>query len=253
MSNENQLDEQTQNKVLNRVRKMMNLANDAAATEGERDNALRMAHATLAKYNLSMSQAEATGAKPEEAREGAYTAPKNMHPWERTVAHAIARLFFCNYFYVKSSGGHSHYKHCFIGRTSNTFTAQQMTEFVCSSINKEAMRVAKEQSGKSGGEYWRSFCKGAAAKIHERCREIRANAEKQERTPGTSLVLASVYKSETIANDHHLVAVMNIRLRSAKSTTRRPDYSAYSKGQTYGAGVSLNVQVKSDAGNKQLK
>ena len=48
------------NKILARVRKLLNLANNAAATEGERDNAMRMAHATLAKYNLSL--AEASGA-----------------------------------------------------------------------------------------------------------------------------------------------------------------------------------------------
>jgi hypothetical protein len=55
-------------KVLARVKKMMTLATDAGASEGERENALRMAHATLAKYNLTMSEAEATGKKSEEAR-----------------------------------------------------------------------------------------------------------------------------------------------------------------------------------------
>lgn len=59
-----------QARVLARVRKMMALANDdAAASDGERDNALRMAHATLLKHNLTMAAAEEAGATAEEARE----------------------------------------------------------------------------------------------------------------------------------------------------------------------------------------
>lgn len=48
-------------RILSRVRKMLRLANDAGATEGKRDNAMRMAHATLAKYNLDIAQAEESG------------------------------------------------------------------------------------------------------------------------------------------------------------------------------------------------
>jgi len=44
-----------ENKVLERVKKMIALGNDAAATEAERETALRMAYNLLAKYNLSMS------------------------------------------------------------------------------------------------------------------------------------------------------------------------------------------------------
>src|SRR5215472_4319088 len=53
--------------ILARVRKMLALANDAGATEGERDNALRMAHATLAKYNLDLAAAEIAGGEDERA------------------------------------------------------------------------------------------------------------------------------------------------------------------------------------------
>ena len=73
-------------KGLERVKKMLTLANDAGATEGERDNALRMAHATLAKHNLTLSEAEAAGSTPEEKRCDGAIETRNM-PWARRTAH----------------------------------------------------------------------------------------------------------------------------------------------------------------------
>lgn len=55
-------------KILGRIRKMLALANNEGASEGERDNALRMAHATLAKYNLDMAEVESSGKPQQEAR-----------------------------------------------------------------------------------------------------------------------------------------------------------------------------------------
>ena len=50
-------------KIMARVKKMLTLAYDKGATEGERDNALRMAHKYLAKYNLDIAEVEASGDK----------------------------------------------------------------------------------------------------------------------------------------------------------------------------------------------
>ena len=47
------------NPILDRVKKMLAIANDSAASEGECDNALRMAHNTLAKHNLDMADLNA--------------------------------------------------------------------------------------------------------------------------------------------------------------------------------------------------
>jgi hypothetical protein len=49
----------TEDKILSRIQKMLALANDLAATEGERDNALRMAYNLMAKHNLDMVTVEA--------------------------------------------------------------------------------------------------------------------------------------------------------------------------------------------------
>lgn len=56
-------------KIINRVKKMMALANDPAASDGERENALRMSYAILAKYNLDMTDVEGKPTGPQEARQ----------------------------------------------------------------------------------------------------------------------------------------------------------------------------------------
>lgn len=231
--------EMNKDKILARVKKMMALANDAAATEGERDNALRMAHATLAKYNLTMAQAEKAGEKSQEQRLEGVLKKKSTHPWERTVANAIAKLFFCEYFFILRTGRET--LHYFVGKESNVATSEGMFEYVVKSIDKEAQKVAKEQTGNPSGTFWRSFCKGAAYAIYERCKEIRANAEKPAASPGTSLVLASVYASEKIANDHYIA--LHHRVREVTSHQRTPDYSAAAAGKAFGNKINLNNQI----------
>lgn len=234
-------------KILARVKKMMTLANDAAASEGERDNALRMAHATLAKYNLSMAEAEKAGTKPEEKRTGDELVGQD-YSWMRTVAHAAATLFFCNYFFVRM--GRGKVQHYFVGKESNVLTAKAMTEYLISSINRQARPF-----GVLGGTYWRSFCKGASHAVYERCYEIQMAAEKAPKQPGTSLVLASVYASEQEANAEFIKVKMGIgNLKEGKNRERNTVAGAYHAGQDYGNSVSLNNQIGGRSPNRnQLK
>lgn len=239
--------------ILARVKKMMTLANNAAATEGERDNALRMAHATLMKYNLTMAEADASGAQKEEARTGEAMNVKE-HPWMRTVASAIAKLFFCNFFYVASKTYNA--KYYFVGKLSNVYTAQEMTKYVIASIDKEAHRVAKETTGNASGTYWRSFCKGAAYKIYQRCVEIQTTAEAAPvellgLKTGTALVLASFYESEQKANAMFIAVQMGRRIRTGKNRQRRASADAFGRGAEFGSKISLSGTRSS--GPKQIK
>ena len=231
-----------QEKVLARVRKMMRLANDAGASQGERDNAIRMAHATLAKHNLSMSEAEAAGAKSEEARVENGEMYGENHPWTRTAAAAIADLFFCAYFYVPLRN--SKVRHYFVGKMSNVITAKELSQFVIAAIDKEGRKYAKETY--TGGGGWRSFCKGAALQVYARCKKIREEAERPAAQPtGTALVLASVYAQEAAANKA-LIEQAHGELEETADRQTRPDFSAREAGRAYGETISLNNQITSN-------
>ncbi len=233
-------------RILARVKKMMMLANDAAATEGERDNALRMAHATLAKYNLTMAQADMAGKQPEEQRaDGAYTLRE--YAWMRGVAHSIGKLFFCSMFVTPLAKKHAIY--VFVGKESNVYTALQMTQYVLNSINKEAKRQAVAAGETPMGNYWRSFCKGAAYRLHERCEQLIKDAKLEDApavapgTPGTALALASVYASELTANQRYIQEQMGIKLRTGQNRQRRASMDGFVQGREYGSRIGLNKQL----------
>jgi hypothetical protein len=227
-----------QDKVLGRIRKMMALANDAAASEGERDNAMRMVLATLAKHNLTMAEAEAHG-QQEEARERGDTLSRDQ-PWCKHVAHSIAKLYFCRYFFSRTAVK-GKVKHNFVGRPANVATAQAMADYVIRSIMSEANREWKKQA--NPGPWWTAFCKGASVRISERCDELRkAEEAASEKTPGTAVVLASFYQRELAANNAWLERA-GLVLTKGKSREKAYGGDGYGAGKAFGDKVSLNRQV----------
>lgn len=232
---------QEQDRILARVRKMMALANDTGTSEGERDNALRMAHATLAKHNLTIAMAEEAGANPE--KRDHITAESRNQPWARSVAHSVGELMFCRYFF-SSCNKAGKVTHNFVGREGNARTAAEMSEYVIGSIMKEANREWKKQA--DPGPWWTSFCKGAADQVRVRCKELRAAAEAADKpaSSGTSLVLASFYKTEADANTKFLADVLKIGL-TTKVTRTKCAGAGYASGKSFGNGISLNRQVGS--------
>lgn len=230
-------------KVLARIKKMLTLANDAAASEGERDNAMRMAHATLAKYNLSLAEANAADTSKQERRlEDSFA--DYGYPWTRRMAQELGRLFFCGYFFVPIRS--DKVRHYFVGRESNVITARDMCAFVIKSILSEANRRMRAE-----GQTWAwhtSFCKGASARVMQRAANLRAEAERaSEQKPtitstGTSLVLASLYKQELDANKA-LMEQMHPDMRTQKSRERSAQWDGYEAGKRHGDTISLNRQV----------
>lgn len=235
-----------ESKILRRVRKMMALANDKGASEGERDNAMRMVQAYLAKYNLDMGTVNAEE-QTEEAREK-HSADFLGKPWALQIAAAIARLYFCHYFYSTLGGNKGPTqpaRHTFVGRHSNVVTAQEMAQFVVESVNREAQRYKRDIMG-SYGDY-RAFAQGAAERIRQRVRilidEASTKGVATEEEPGTALVLASLYQRETDANKNWLTT-QGVKLSSSRSQSYAEGSHARAAGRSYGSNVSLHRQVK---------
>lgn len=227
------------NKILERVKKMVALGNDAGATEAERETALRMAYNLLAKYNLSM--ADLPEDQSNEARER-QDVVISADRWARSLAQAVAKLFFCRYFYSQT-GTSGKDKHCFVGRQSNVITARYMSEFLIKSVKREATSRYKSPTTPQG----RSFCVGTVDSIRKRVEEMIKS--ETESTPGTALVLVSLHEREADANQRWLDNT-GLSLTKAKA---RADNSlragAFYEGREYGKTVSLNQQVSSESNN----
>ena len=232
-------------RVLDRVKKLLTLGNDPAAAEGERDNALRMAVATLAKHNLSIADAESRGQQTNDPRDQ-FAKEYYCWPWMRSVGFSIAELFLCKFFFSRSRK--NYVKYYFIGRTSNIGTSVEMTDYVIKSIQKEAAAHRAK-----GGDHL-SFCKGAAVRITERCREIRAEEERRSAAaavPGTALVLASVYKTELSANAEYLRDTMKIKLKTSVTRERNARSTDWYAGRAAGDKISLNRQLGGGSNNSK--
>ena len=233
-----------EDKVLERVKKMLALGNDAGATEGERETALRMAYNLLAKYNLSLS--DLPDDQNNEVRERQDTVI-SADRWARSLAYAVAKLFFCRYFYSRT-GTSGKDKHCFVGRQSNVNTARYMTEYLIKSIKREATSRYSSPTSPHG----RSFCVGTVDSIRKRVEEmIKTDTES---TPGTALVLASLHQREEDANNKWLEQAGTSLTTSKSRADNSLRAGAFYDGRDYGKTVSLNQQVGTSAHSlKRLK
>jgi hypothetical protein len=236
-------------RALNRVRKMLALGRDAGATEGERDNALRAAYATMAKYNLDMLEVDAAKAEDDPRAESRETFLGL--PWCQRISHAVAELLFCKYVVSnKHNGGRYDKAHAFIGKRSNALTAIELSRYLCDSVHREAVRA--QRAAGEGYPFYRSFGLGAAARIRERCRALRADGllpKGRPRPPGTALVLASLYERERLANDAVTASIYPVlgRARGGKRTVLG---EAHDAGKRYGGALSLSADRKRMLGGR---
>lgn len=237
-----------ENRIINKVRKLLRLANDAGATEGERDNALRMAHGLLAKHNLDMQQvsdAELAATDPRERQ----AVDGNVAPFARQIAHAVARLYFCRYYYTNNRG-RTRGTHNYIGKRSNVEVARTVADWLIDAVRSEATRYARVNGG--GRTASTSFMYGAAARIGIRCKELRESRDKsQQSEPGTAVVLANLYRVENVANDAFLRSE-GTRLHARPVSRYYGDASAAEAGRTYGNGVALGSVIGSRSRNAGL-
>jgi len=219
-------------KVIEKVRKLIALGTNSGATEGERDNAIRMAHGLLAKHNLVVSDLE----EITESRIQQFSEYQNK-PWAGVTVNAIAKLFFCSCYGEEKRanipGTGTKRKIFFIGKEANVTAAILMADYVITAIRRERNR----------NKYSYSFCNGASAKISQRVQEIINSSSIQDgESTCTDLALVSVYKTEEEANQEFISKEVGL-LKQKKYQARNNDALAYFAGCAYGNGISLNNQV----------
>lgn len=224
-------------RIIERVQKMLALANDLAATEGERDNALRMAYATMAKYNIDMAT---VGSHSKEEPRIDFQNQSFSWLWAQQINAIIGKLFFCKCYMTEKVNG-TQVKYHFIGRESNAMTAAVMADWIVKSILKEGRKMYKQNTSPET----RSFATGAMHALSARVTEIIASqsAASEKATPGTALVLASLYDSEAEAN----ALMMPDNLRHKKARHSKVNAGAYGAGHAFGNKINLNNQVTEES------
>lgn len=236
----------TEDKILERVRKMLALANDEAATEGERDNALRMAHNLMAKYQLDMMDVDQHARDKEDPRSHFQEEGWNL-TWCNQIRMHIARLFGCKYFMGRKINA-TRSTHHFVGRASSATTAMLMSDWII----RDALRKADKFAGHRLTAAGRAFGVGCAAVLRARVDELlKASTEELKATTGRDLMV--VNEDEQEANDNYIEDVLGIKLQTRSLRRSRLDTDGYAAGAEHGRSVNLNTQLGNKKGTLAIR
>lgn len=227
----------TEDRTIDKIRKLLAMGKDERGNETERETALRQAYSLLAKHNLTVADVGST--QTAEKREQ-QIARLSVFPWARGIAHSIADLFFCSYYFQRGAGKLAN--HSFVGKASNAVTASEMSTYVISNVFKEL----RARFGSETHPHARNFATGAETAIRMRCNAMRREAEQAQQpaaaSTGTALMLVDVYKSEKNENTAWIAGHVG-KLVVATDRTKATGGDAYRAGKEHGATISLNRQV----------
>lgn len=207
---------QANEKVLERVKKLIALGTNAGATENESQIAMRRAHSLMAKHNIDMAQ---LSDKPAER-----ATSESIHPgyrWARDITTIVAYLYMCRIVFHPSRQRNK-YRFTFVGEAVNTAIAADISKFIVMSLKREAARGRRIH-----GTAWQtSFLHGAAQRITDRCWQLIAEAKRgevDEVSTSKALVLASLYDQEDRLNQEYIdtlettkTVARNIRINSSE-------------------------------------
>jgi len=227
-------------KIIDRIRKLLTMAQDERGNDNERETALRQAHSLLTTHGLSLLEINEKERDVEDPRI-AHENPGWSMNWTHFIRNDIARLFMCRYIRGGKING-TKQTHWFVGRESNAITAEYMSTYVVENILKEGRKLYKHNL--SAGT--RSFAQGCSVTLTHRINDmIRAKAEEVgsgtgSSFPGTQMVLYHLAKQEAEANEEFL-SDWNLRRTKMRSGRLSPD--AYYQGKEHAKSINLNVQM----------
>jgi hypothetical protein len=234
----------SEERILEKVRKLLAMANHENANETERDTALRQAHALLTKHGLDMVSVENHQREKVDPR-GEFVHEDWSIPWTRTVRVAIAKLFMCKYFYGEKING-TRQRHYFVGRESNATTAEYMSVFVVGAILKEG----RSRYGHNLCPETRAFGEGAAHRLNQRVEQmIATKIQEVQASDGKGLALIDLRTAE---HDENELYVKDWKVRKGVTRNTNVDSKAYRAGREHADNIGLNVQVSTTQAPKQL-
>ncbi len=230
-------------KVIDRIKKLLALAGNNP-NENEAEVAMKRAHRLLAEHNLDLADMTAS----ESAGQEPYTKEHQdfkwrFRPYGRTIAAAIAELYFCKMFYSRQEKL-DHYT--FVGRETNVAVAKMISESVCATLVAQARVGAMGDAG-----FETNFMAGAASRVARRCKAMIAEASEgaTKTEEGRNLpALCNTYLAELAGADKFIVEGMGIKLKEAACRAQggRTGFSGRSAGDAAGASVSLRPGIRSN-------
>lgn len=200
--------------IIDKVQKLLALAGNNT-NENEAAAATEKAMALLEAYNLDMAVIGKTG-KGQQRNDTRLKG--GLYGWQRNLWDSVARLNFCNYWFIRGLARGSVYEHRILGSQANVASTKVMADYLQQAVERAARDYAKLQyPGQSifiremiafREGMSRRLCERLERKRWDTLNEERAKAEEARRnqpagTGGTGLVLASVIQTEEDLNNDY--------------------------------------------------
>jgi hypothetical protein len=214
-------------KVLDKVKKLFALASNEGASEGEKENAMRMAQALLRKHNLDATDVKLAGISETEV--GAVEMPH----WCKLVYNGVTLLF--GVFYYQSGP-----KTIMVGNPASCATADYVAKFMVESIERQARNLA------SLSALDRLFVDAPRTRVTEQQREAFRHSAASA-LYGKCRDLAGPQENESRALARDFLSKQGIHLNPARAD--RAKYHA--AGEAFGK--SLNPSAQVGGGNAPLR
>ena len=208
-----------ENRIIEKIRKLFALAANDGATGAESENAMRMANALLSKHSLEMSQL--TG--HDETVFCTFAEYNLKTPGNMSIISAVCKLYNCR---IVFDYNWPEPKSLIIGTGANRMT----TTIV---IDQLIDQVKKECKGKSA-----AFKQGAGMGLHDVVNKIldERRADKTEILPGTGIMVLDQMQQQKAAADAFVD-------ENFKGLTRTKRKSSNAEGRAYGNGLNPGARV----------
>ncbi len=248
-------------KTIYRIKKLLALANDKGATEGEAAEASRRAFALLAKWNLSLDSVESGGTKDEEEPVETVASEKSIYAggdrWAIGLYQKVAELNFCEYFfnancYVINEKGKKvlGVRHNVVGKRSNVIVTHHMADYLLEAVKRlapEDMKAHRFESEGQRANYEYGFRYGCSVRLQQRIAQMIVDAKKGEMTEDSGANLPAL-RNLYDENQQILDAYMQEHHPNLKVNRRKAKWSeAAAQGFRKADGISLNQQVDGQA------
>jgi hypothetical protein len=223
--------ETMQERILDKVQKLLALTEARGATPEEAASAAAKAQALLFEHHLTLAQVEANGHNGEK-KEGydktyfVLNATKFSLSWHRCLLSGICKANFAKAIYGQGA------KASIIGRKSDVEVIAYLYQYVSREIDRLADVTRQQEGVIENKRRWKtSFCYGAAATVCQRLNETRAT--QAAATPASQALVVMSAEDLKRAVNGYFPHLRNIRGGRISNT------DGYYHGQTAGRNISI--------------
>jgi hypothetical protein len=193
-------------KVVDRIRKMLNLSRDGGATEAEAAAALEAARKTMEKYNLTLAEVEAAGTPGEAKRTRSASQGRAQYEFQRKLMETCAQVNYCAVLVQHSyrKGRQIPAGFALIGREVNVIATRELFDYLNATVERLAFDYVGRDNRQRLSRTAVNFKIGCAERLRERlqsrheaaletqareARERNAAARHPAAAPGTALAV----------------------------------------------------------------